>query len=112
MDIALRYLVLSIIPSLLAYYFAPRFGRGRKRWAIACFFTSYPGLILLGILPTQAIPTLESYRRQHPNCARNGGGMTCVHCGSRSIRLWRQQVLLSVRHYHRCNHCGKTLYTS
>lgn len=112
MDTALRYLVISIIPAALAYLMAPRFGRGSKRWALACFLTSYPGLILLAILATKAIPTLQDYRSRHPNCVNDRGGMSCVHCGSRSIRLWRQQVLLSVRHYHRCNHCGRTLYTS
>ncbi len=86
METAFRYLFISIIPAFLAYKLASRVGRRRGRWAVACFFTSYLGLLLLAFLPTRAIPMLEQYRRPYPECATKGG-LKCAQCSSRSIRL-------------------------
>ncbi|NOV23619.1 hypothetical protein E5S69_08765 [Cupriavidus necator] len=62
------------------------------------------------MLPSRETPKLQQYCEKHPECATNIG-MAC-YCGSRSIRLWREQRFLSMRQHHICNHCGRTPYTT
>jgi hypothetical protein len=55
--------------------------------------------------------TIEEYAKQNPE-AKTQGGMSCVFCGSRSIRNWGIIDAKSPKRLHICNHCGKTLYRS
>ena len=55
--------------------------------------------------------TIEEYAKQNPE-TKTQNGMTCVFCGSRSIRNWGIRDENSKKRLHICNHCGKTLYRS
>ena len=57
------------------------------------------------------LPTMAEYVRQNPNCKTNSG-ITCVNCGSRSIRNWGLTHSMDKRRCHICNHCGVKLYRS
>ena len=96
------YLLLWL-PAVVALWLAPRFGRNRYKWAAICLCTSFFGLIAMAVLPNRKYSNLEDYLRAHPEC-KTSRGISCAHCGSGSIRLWRQKEFLTVRHYHLCNH--------
>lgn len=99
------------IPAILAFFMAPRVGRNRILWAGICFVTSILGVIALLLLPDRRFPSVDDYVSANPQC-KTSNGISCANCGSRSIRLWRDQVLLKTHQYHLCNSCGKTLYRS
>lgn len=100
--------VFLFLPAFLAYRWAHKEARSKWAWAIGCFF-SWFGLAAF-VLTRPGIPTVEQYAKANPGNAT--GGMSCNRCGSRSIRVWREQAFIKVRQYHICNHCGKTLYRS
>jgi len=90
MNTAILFFLVFVVPPVLAYKLARRWGRSGWKWAVICFCTHYIGLILLILLPSRATPTLLEYREKHPECATNNG-TACAYCGSHSIRLWREQ---------------------
>jgi hypothetical protein len=97
------------LPAYLAFRWSSKEGRAKWAWTIACLAFSWFGLAAF-VLTRPGIPTVHQYAKQNPGNAQ--GGMSCSRCGSRSIRVWREQVFVKVRQYHICNHCGKTLYRS
>ncbi|WP_223851547.1 hypothetical protein [Cupriavidus pauculus] len=103
---------LHVLPCYFAFKWAKRVGKNPWMWAVLCFLFSYFALFLFGFLQNRKrLPTYEEYRRAHPSHT-TANGVSCSECGSRSIRMWRHQVFLHVYQYHRCNHCGTTLYRS
>lgn len=103
--------IYSFVPAYLAYLLATKRGRNGWLWAVLCTGSSYIGLVLLALLPSSSVPTLQEYQLRFPQ-STTPRGMRCAHCGSGSIRLWRHRTLLSRQQFHSCNHCGKTLYRS
>ncbi|WP_354678978.1 hypothetical protein [Cupriavidus plantarum] len=101
-----------VIPSIIVYWWATKVNKNPWKWALIGFFTSYLGLVIFGLrLLRKGLPSFVEYRRANPgNVTANG--VSCNRCGSRSIRMWRHQPLMHVYQYHRCNHCGTTLYQS
>lgn len=97
-------------PAVIAFYFARKDGRSALAWVVICVFANYLGLLAY-FLTRGGPPTRERYVEAHPGCL-TPRGMSCYHCGSQSIRVWREQAFVKVRQYHICNHCGKTLYRS
>ncbi|EKZ97085.1 MAG: hypothetical protein CL858_16185 [Cupriavidus sp.] len=102
-------LAVTIIPTYLAFRWSQRDDRSKFGWTITCFVFSYFGLIAY-VLTRPGPPSVEQYAKANPGNA--AGGMSCNRCGSRSIRVWREQAFIKVRQYHICNHCGTTLYRS
>lgn len=102
-------LIVLFLPAYLAFRWSKNEGRAAWAWSLACFCFSYFGLMAY-LLSRPGLPTVEQYAKEHPGNAR--GGMSCYRCGSRSIRLWREQAFIKVRQYHLCNHCGASLYRS
>ncbi|MCO4865671.1 MULTISPECIES: hypothetical protein [Cupriavidus] len=79
-------------------------------WAIASFMFSYFALIAFA-LTRKGLPTVSEYARKYPACVTERG-MSCYRCGSRSIRLWREQPFIAAHQWHICNSCGTSLYRS
>lgn len=70
------------------------------------------GLIYLRIyLAWKRLPTLEQYRKAHPDCMTNRG-IKCSQCGSSSIKNWGVFNANSWWLKHICNHCNTALYRS
>jgi len=65
----------------------------------------------LGYLAWKNLPTLEGYRKAHPDCMTNRG-IKCNQCGSPSIKNWGLRHANDERRQHICNHCNTTLYRS
>lgn len=105
--ICILLLFFYAFPACLAYTYAPLWGRRRWLWTISCLLFSFFAFGLLYLLPSKAIPTLDGYLAAYPHCATRLG-INCRVCGSRSIRLWRDEAFLIARQRHICNHCGTT----
>ncbi|RZT35400.1 hypothetical protein [Cupriavidus agavae] len=103
------YLLAYILPAYLGFRLSKEQGRSIWAWTIACTVFSWFGVIAL-VLSRPGPPTAQQYAKANPGNA--AGGMSCNRCGSRSIRVWREQAFIKVRQYHICNHCGTTLYRS
>lgn len=86
MSTAILFVLVFVVPSVLAYKLARQWGRSGWKWALICFCTHYIGLFLLYLLPSRATPRLQQYCGKHPECATDNG-MPCSYCGLRSIRL-------------------------
>lgn len=97
------------LPAYLAFRWSGKENRSKWAWTLASFVFSWFGLIAF-VLTRGGPPTVEEYARRNPGNA--AGGMSCNRCGSRSIRVWREQAFIKVRQYHICNHCGTMLYRS
>lgn len=103
---------MHVLPCYVAFRWAKKVGKNPWKWAILCFLFSYFALLLFGfLLNRKRLPTYEEYRQATPGSV-TANGVSCNQCGSRSIRMWRHQPLMHVYQYHRCNHCGMTLYQS
>ncbi|KAI3593336.1 hypothetical protein D9X30_1646 (plasmid) [Cupriavidus sp. U2] len=102
--------VIYLVPTIIAVYFAKKDGRSILAWGVVCVIANYLGLLAY-FLTRGGPPTLDKYAEAHPENV-TPRGMSCYRCGSRSIRVWREQAFVKVRQYHICNHCGTSLYRS
>lgn len=98
------------LPPYLAFKWARQEGRWVWPWTLACMVFSYFGLLAF-VLTRKGLPTVSEYARKYPACVTERG-MSCYRCGSRSIRLWREQPFIAVHQWHICNSCGTSLYRS
>lgn len=69
------------------------------------------GVIMIALIRVDkdylAMPTVNQYKSKHSN---QGGGLSCRHCGSRSIRNWGRSRANDLDRIFICNHCGAHLY--
>ncbi|WP_020206975.1 hypothetical protein [Cupriavidus sp. WS] len=80
-------------------------------WFIAGFFGTWFVVGILALMPSSSIPTLAEFLAANPTC-KTHAGISCKFCGSKSIRLWRDESGYAIRQQHYCNHCNALLYRS
>lgn len=56
------------------------------------------------------IPEVDVYMKSNPNNGGRRQGISCCHCGSRSIRQPGVDSRYDRRRVHICNQCNSTLY--
>lgn len=56
------------------------------------------------------IPEVHDYMESNPNSGGRRQGISCCHCGSRSIRQPGVDSRYDHRRIHICNLCNSTLY--
>lgn len=59
----------------------------------------------------RSFPTLDEYL-QAQGSKRPAQGVTCIYCGSRSIKNWGVRGADDRLRLHICNNCGNTLFRS
>lgn len=55
--------------------------------------------------------TLESYRRDNPDCVKPGR-VACKHCSGTSLWMKRKAFFVGTGWAHTCRTCGQELYYS
>ena len=78
---------------------------------VVLFFITVFGKLISDYLAQQrrynALPTLDEYRDEFPEC-QTTRGIRCCECASSSI--WQRKLNQSGRAIFECRHCGTELY--
>ncbi|WP_156174001.1 hypothetical protein [Cupriavidus basilensis] len=105
------FILINGLPAYMARRMARRKGRSEMFWFIAGIFGSWFVVGILALMRSSSTPTLAEYLAANPTC-KTPTGIACKFCGSRSIRLWRDESGYAIHQRHFCNHCGELLYRS
>ena len=98
---------------IINYFMASWNDRDGSSWFILGIFTQFFSTALLYYLGHKYKNWLsvDQYISKHPN-SNSGSGISCLKCGSKSIRNTRINKADNLRRLHYCNSCGEQLYYS
>jgi energy-coupling factor transporter transmembrane protein EcfT len=102
-----------VLFTTLNFYLAKKRARNEWFWALMGIPFSFLGTIALLLLgPSyKKWPTVDEYMALHPE-SNQGRGISCIKCGSKSIRSWGLSGSGDGKRLHMCNSCGSSLYRS
>ena len=80
------------------------------------FVAAIAGFYLIFLHPPIALwrsyPTLDDYLRDQQGQTNPTKGVSCIVCGSRSLKNWGVRGAHDRLRLHICNNCGTTLFRS
>ena len=104
--------LMLIVTMALNYYLANKAKYSIGLWILLSMFGPL-STVLLYYLSSRYKDwlTIDEYILKHPE-TNTGSGISCIKCGSKSIRNIGISHIKSKRRIHSCNSCGAELYRS